>query len=221
MPPLLEKVILGGEQAKAAVIWLHGLGADGYDFVSIVPQLNLPKQAEVRFVFPHAPLRPVTLNQGAIMRAWYDILQINARTEEDSPGIQAAEKFIHELIAEQVQLGIPSQKIILAGFSQGGAVALYTGLRFNQPLAGILALSTYLPLPHLLAEEKHPVNQAIPIWIAHGFQDDVIPISIAKTALLHLKQQGYTPEWQMFEMGHHTCPEEINQIGAWLRIRLL
>lgn len=218
---MLEKIIVGSEQAQAAVIWLHGLGADGYDFVSIVPQLHLPQEMAVRFIFPHAPLRPVTLNQGAIMRAWYDILQINARTEEDSSGIRAAERWMHELIKEQMEFGIPSQKIILAGFSQGGAVALYTGLRFDQPLGGILALSTYLPLPHILGQEKHPENQTIPIWMAHGTQDDVIPISIAKTALLHLKQQGYTPEWNAFEMGHHTCPAEVTQIGEWLRMRLL
>lgn len=216
---LLEKIVLGPEQAKSAVIWLHGLGADGNDFVSVVSELNLPTSTQTRFIFPHAPLRPVTLNLGAVMRAWYDIRQINARAPEDEHGIREIEGVISCLIEEQIERGILSHKIVLAGFSQGGAVALFTGLRFEKPLGGILALSTYLPLPHLLEVEKHLANQTTPIWMAHGTSDDIVPLSIAKMALQHLKNGGYFPEWQTFEMGHQVCPQEITLIGKWLRMR--
>lgn len=203
-------------EATATVIWLHGLGADGYDFYSIVPRFNLPSPLSVRFIFPHAPIRPVTLNQGTKMRAWYDIVTIDAGAFEDESGIRASEKLIVDLVQEEEKKGIASKNIALAGFSQGGVIALQCGLRYPKPLAGIIALSTYLPLADTLPSERTSVNQEIPVFIGHGTRDEVIPVAWARNSRQILKQHGYTTEWHEYAMGHSVCPEEVRDIALFL-----
>lgn len=205
------------KRATGAVIWLHGLGADGYDFYGIVPQLKLPESIDIRFVFPHAPIRPITLNQGTKMRAWYDIVEISAGAFEDETGIRNSENLLIEIIKQQEEQGISSENIVLAGFSQGGVIALQCGLRYPKPLAGILALSTYLPLAHTLPEELLPANQHIPIFIAHGTKDEIIPIAWARNARQTLNQHGYPTEWQEYVMGHTVCQKEIEDISSFLQ----
>lgn len=203
-------------EATATVIWLHGLGADGYDFYSIVPRFNLPSPLSVRFIFPHAPIRPVTLNQGTKMRAWYDIVTIDAGAFEDETGIRASEKLIVDLIEAEEKKGIASKNIALAGFSQGGVIALQCGLRYPKPLGGIIALSTYLPLADTLPIERSLVNQEIPVFIGHGTRDEVIPVAWARNSRQILKQHGYTTEWHEYAMGHSVCPEEVRDIALFL-----
>jgi phospholipase/carboxylesterase len=189
------------------VIWLHGLGADGHDFEPVVPELRLPRP--VRFVFPHAPIRPVTINQGMRMRAWYDILQFGDGPEDEA-GIRASQKLLEEMIA------IEKLPVILAGFSQGGAIVLQTALRYPKKLLGVLALSTYLPLSVKAKTELNPANQQTPIFMAHGLYDDIIPIPKAKLSrevLLHL---GYKVEWHEYPMPHSVSPQEIADISAFL-----
>ncbi len=204
-------------KATASVIWLHGLGADGYDFYGIVPQLKLPQSSNIRFIFPHAPIRPVTLNQGTNMRAWYDIVEISAGAFEDEAGIRASEKVIATLIEEQENQGVPSEKIVLAGFSQGGVIALQCGLRYSKPLAGIIALSTYLPIAHTLAKESNPANHAIPIFMAHGIADDVLPIAWGRNSRQILNQHQYNVEWHEYSMRHTVCIQELDDIGLFLQ----
>ncbi len=201
----------------ASIIWLHGLGADGYDFMDIVPQLHLPEALGVRFVFPHAPQRPVTINGGYPMRAWYDIASADIPTVEDNLGIRASEKAIHALIQSEITRGIPVHRIVLAGFSQGGAIALHTGLRYPQPLAGILALSTYLPLAAELRNEAHPANANIPIMMTHGTEDTVIPLIYSQISRKALEDAGYRVEWRSYAMPHTLCAQEIHDMGEWLR----
>ena len=203
--------------ATSTVIWLHGLGADGYDFYGIVPQLKLPESSSIRFVFPHAPIRPVTLNQGLKMRAWYDVVEIKKDSLEDEVGIRDSAQIVNTLILEEEQRGIPSSNVVLAGFSQGGVIALQTGLRYPKPLGGILALSTYLPLAHRLPEELNPINQRIPIFFAHGISDDVIPIAWARNGRQTLNQHQYEVEWHEYPMKHSVCHEEIQDISAYLQ----
>ena len=203
----------------AAVIWLHGLGADGHDFEPVVPELRLPAELGVRFVFPHAPVRPVTLNMGMRMRAWYDIYQLGGG-REDAEGIQASQALTEGLIARERSRGIAPDRIVLAGFSQGGAIALHTGLRHADRLAGILALSTYLPLSGMLPAEASPANRAAPIFMAHGRFDDVIPIGRARQSRALLEQQGYPVAWHEYSMPHSVCGEEIGDISGWLLSRL-
>ena len=197
-----------GANPVASVIWLHGLGADGHDFEPIVPELDLPKP--VRFVFPHAPIRPVTLNQGMRMRAWYDIVQLGGGAEDEA-GIRASQALVEDLIA-----GEKTGKIVLAGFSQGGAVVLQTALRHPRRLAGVLALSTYLPIAAKLAAERSPANADIPIFMAHGTYDDIIPLQRAQRSRDLLQELNYPVEWHEYPMPHSVCPEEIAAIGAFL-----
>lgn len=214
---LLPCVTIEPEQAAgAAVIWLHGLGADGHDFEPIVPQLKLPRTFPLRFVFPHAPHRPVTINNGMVMRAWYDIADPGQRRwQEDEAGIRSSEADLCRLIAREIDRGIPSRRIVLAGFSQGGAIVLQTGLRYLEPLGGIIALSTYLPLAASLPEEAHPSNRAIPILMAHGRQDTIIPYTLARHSRDLLLAAGYGVEWHAYDIGHSVSMEEIDTLSAW------
>ena len=199
----------------AAVIWLHGLGADGHDFEPIVPELGLPAELRLRFVFPHAPVRPVTLNQGMRMRAWYDILQLGGGPEDEA-GIRASQKTIENLIAEERRRGIPASRIVLAGFSQGGAIALQTALRLPEPLAGVMALSTYLPLGAKFEAERSEAARAVPIFMAHGLYDDIIPLARAEQSRKALVGLGYPLEWHTYPMPHSVCAPEIADISAYL-----
>lgn len=204
-------------EAKASVIWLHGLGADGHDFPPIVPALGIPKDAGVRFVFPHAPMRPVTINGGMVMRAWYDIKSMDLERHVETEHL---EESLHQLvgwITHELELGIPSEKIVLAGFSQGGAVALYTGLQFGQRLGGILALSCYHPVGGLIHTRSSEANRDVPIFMAHGTEDPVVPIYLAQGTLEKLRENGYDPEWHTYPMPHSVAPEEVQDIGKWLR----
>ena len=197
-----------GPKPAVAVIWLHGLGADGHDFEPIVPELRLPKP--VRFVFPHAPIRPVTINNGMRMRAWYDIFQFGGG-KEDETGIRASQKLVDELIAAE-----KGRKIVLAGFSQGGAIVLQTALRHPERLAGVMALSTYLPIASTLAAERHAANKDLPIFMAHGQFDDIIPIERARRSREMLEKLGYPVTWKEYPMPHSVCPPEIGDISAFL-----
>jgi len=199
-----------GRNPEAAVIWLHGLGADGHDFEPIVPELELAKP--VRFVFPHAPMRPVTINQGMRMRAWYDILQLGGGPEDEA-GLRASQKLTEELIREQ---GMPANRIVLAGFSQGGAITLLTGLRYPERLAGLLALSTYLPLAGKLSAERSEANGDLPIFMAHGRYDDLIPLDRAQASRSALEKLGYAIDWHEYPMPHSVCAPEIADISAFL-----
>jgi phospholipase/carboxylesterase len=211
----LERIeISTGPAPKVAVIWLHGLGADGHDFEPIVPELRLPAATPVRFVFPHAPMRPVTINGGATMRAWYDIDPRAPLAGEADIRASAAE--IEALIVEQIDQGIDTRRIVLAGFSQGGVIALHLGLRYSEPLAGIMALSTYLHDPEHLVDGISLPNAGIPIFMAHGLMDPMIPITRAITSREALRALDYPVEWHEYAMGHSVCLEEINDIGRWL-----
>ncbi|HYT46798.1 MAG TPA: dienelactone hydrolase family protein [Burkholderiales bacterium] len=203
-----------GPKPAAAVIWLHGLGADGHDFEPVVPELRLPKP--VRFVFPHAPVRPVTINQGMRMRAWYDIFQFGGGPE-DEKGIRESQGLIEALIKQQP---VPARAIVLAGFSQGGAIVLQTALRCPERLAGVIALSSYLPLAGKLQAEKSPANQDLPVFMAHGQHDDLIPLSRAQKSRELLVDAGYKVEWHDYPMPHSVCGEEIADIASFL-VRLL
>jgi phospholipase/carboxylesterase len=200
-----------GPEPTAAVIWLHGLGADGHDFEPIVPELALRRA--VRFVFPHAPTRAVTLNQGMRMRAWYDILQLGPGPEDET-GIRASQKIVEGFVAAERQRG--AEKVILAGFSQGGAIALQTALRQPAPLAGVLALSTYLPLPGTVAAEAHAASRDVPIFMAHGRYDDIIPVARGEQSRRALEGLGYRVEWKTYAMPHAVCAEEIGDISGFL-----
>ncbi len=204
-----------GPRPRAAVIWLHGLGADGHDFEPIVPELGLPASLPVRFVFPHAPVRPVTLNQGMRMRAWYDIYRLGGGPE-DEPGIRASESLLRDLIQKEKGGGIEAGKIVIAGFSQGGAIALQAALRYPERLAGVLALSTYLPLKDRISGERSEANAKTPIFMAHGSHDDVIPMQRAEDSRRALEALGYPVEWHADPMAHSVCPQEIADISAYL-----
>jgi phospholipase/carboxylesterase len=206
-----------GRDPVGAVIWLHGLGADGHDFEPIVPELVRPGERALRFVFPHAPIRPVTLNGGFAMRAWYDIVALDRRGPEDEPGIRASQATIEALIGREHARGIPSERIVLAGFSQGGAVALFAGARYPQRLAGILGLSCYLLLTGHWAAERAAANLATPIFLAHGTQDPVVLPALGEDARRELTAQGYAVEWHTYSMPHSVCPQEVADIAAWLR----
>jgi len=204
-----------------AVIWLHGLGADGSDFVPVVPELGLARTPGVRFVFPHAPAIPVTCNGGYVMPAWYDIISLDSTSRRvDEAGIVHSRAAIRRLIERENQRGIASSHIFLAGFSQGGAVAYTTALTHPEPLAGLIALSTYLPVADLVAREASPANRAIPVFAAHGSQDDVVAPALGRQARDFLGSQGYAVAWHEYAMPHTVCLEEIQAIGAWLREHL-
>jgi phospholipase/carboxylesterase len=200
----------------AAVIWLHGLGADGHDFEPIVPELVQRGEKRWRFVFPNAPIRPVTLNGGMPMRAWYDILGLDRKMTEDAAGFKDTDAAIRELIAAEMARGIPSTRIVLAGFSQGGAVSLYTMPRFDHTLAGVMALSCYLPREATFAAERMSANDATPIFMAHGQADPMIPIMLGMKSRDFLAQRGYKVEWHDYPMAHSVCPQEIADIRKFL-----
>ena len=200
----------------ASVIWLHGLGADGYDFVPVVKELGIPDALSLRFVFPHAPLQPVTINNGMVMRAWYDVSYDGLERRTDDAGVLQSAAAVEALVAHEMARGIPPRRIVLAGFSQGGAVALTLGTRFGKRLGGILALSTYLPMPDELAEIASPENRDIPIFMAHGNQDNVIPIRMAEASRSRLESLGYPVDWHSYPMAHSLCMEEVEAVSAWL-----
>jgi phospholipase/carboxylesterase len=205
-----------GSRPAASVIWLHGLGADGSDFVPVVDALDLP-DAPIRFVFPHAPLQPVTINQGYVMRAWYDIVSTDLDRRADERGVRASQQLVEALLEREKGRGIPARRIVLAGFSQGGAIALQTGLRHPERLAGIMALSCYLTIPDSLASERTEANRDAPIFMAHGTHDPVIPAHLGRRSRERLAQLGYEVEWHEYPMEHSVAPEEVEAIGAWLR----
>jgi len=203
--------------ATACVIWMHGLGADGNDFVPIVPELNLPTGHGVRFVFPNAPTMPVTINGGYVMRAWYDIVSAELDKRADESGVRRSQALIEELIADQRSKGIAADRILLAGFSQGGVIALQTGLRHPEKLAGIMALSTYLACADSLGVEASAANRQIPLFMVHGSMDPVIPVALAKLSKARLETHGYKVEWHEYGMPHSVCAEEIDDIAAFLK----
>ncbi|MGH7292138.1 MAG: alpha/beta hydrolase [Myxococcota bacterium] len=208
-----------GAKPSAAVIWLHGLGADGHDFEPIVPELGLPDSKPVRFLFPNAPQRPVTINMGMRMRAWYDILQLGGGAEDEA-GIRDSQRQVEKLIEQEKTRGIPARRIVLAGFSQGGAIVLQAGLRYAERLAGVMALSTYLPLAGTLAGERAAMNKDLPVVMAHGSLDPMIPMARAAQSRDALLALGYPVQWREYPMPHSVCPQEIADIAAFL-LRIL
>jgi phospholipase/carboxylesterase len=208
---------VAAESASASVIWLHGLGASGDDFLDIVPQLALPES--VRFVFPHAPVRPVTLNGGMVMPAWFDILSLDREADQDEPGIKAAAHQLSAIIDQEIASGIPAEKIVLMGFSQGGALALYTGLLYPQALAGMIGLSTYLPLADTI-DAADILHSEVPVALAHGHDDDVVSIDFCAQTQAFLEEWGYSVDSQAYPMAHQICWQEVRHIGEWLRLML-
>ena len=218
MTTLLETVeVETGRNPTASVIWLHGLGADGHDFEPVVPELVRPGERALRFVFPHAPVRPVTLNNGYAMRAWYDILGIDRQSQQDEVGIRGSAAAVRALIARENERGVSSSRIVLAGFSQGGAMALFVGLRYPERLAGIIGLSCYPVLTSTLDVERRAANQETPIFLAHGSFDPMIDISLGNEGRKLLEARGYKVEWHTYPVPHSVSPEEIEAMGTWLR----
>lgn len=203
-------------EAVASVIWLHGLGADGNDFVPVVPELRLPADLPIRFIFPHAPVQPVTINGGYAMRAWYDILEANLARKVDEAGVKESANAVMELIEREHARGIPYEKIVLAGFSQGGAITLYLGLRYPKALAGLMALSTYIPVPEKLVSERSSAMRNARIFMAHGDYDPIVPLSLAVESRSLLEQLGYQPDFRRYPMPHSVCAEEIGAIREFL-----
>jgi phospholipase/carboxylesterase len=208
-----------GQPVRSAVIWLHGLGADGHDFESIVPYLGL-EALGVRFVFPHAPRRPVTINMGLIMRAWYDIRGLNVGSDPDLHGILESVVQVTDLVDRERERGVESDRIVLAGFSQGGVIALHVALRYKETLAGVAALSTYLPEAETLEKERSAANRRIPIFQAHGQYDPTIPPELGEQARDRLQALGHPVNWNIYPMQHEVHPDEIADLGAWLLGRL-
>lgn len=213
-------VLTPNAPVQCSVIWLHGLGADGYDFVPITEELQLPSKIGARFVFPHARQRPVTINNGFVMRAWYDIRGFGLTNAEDEAGVRESDALVRKLIEREISAGVSPNCIVLAGFSQGGAMALYSGLRYPQRIAGIIALSTYLPLRESLANESAPANREIPILMCHGTRDQVVPEIAGQLSRDLLVNLGYAVEWRSYAMEHQVCAEEIADIARWLKDRL-
>jgi len=217
-PQPLETIQLEtGPNPTASVIWLHGLGADGNDFVPIVRELDLRGCPPIRFVFPHAPTMPVTVNGGYVMRAWYDILGTDIVQRQDEAGLRRSQAMVEQLIAQETSRGISAEKLVLAGFSQGCAMTLQTGLRHPEKLAGLLCLSGYLPIYEKLPAERHAANKDTPIFMAHGQQDPIVPLQAAALSRDFLRALEYGVEWHEYPMPHSVCPEEIEDIGNWLR----
>jgi phospholipase/carboxylesterase len=220
MTLLPAEIVETSATPTASVIWLHGLGADGHDFVPIVqeilPRLSLPAQSGVRFIFPHAPKQAVTINGGYVMRAWYDVISPDLRQRQDRDGIIGSQHHVVRLLENEIANGIAADRIVLAGFSQGGAIALYTALRFPQPLAGVMALSTYLPLADTTEPERSAQNQPIPILMAHGEYDPVVPLQAGIESRDTLEKLGYNVAWHTYPMEHSVCGEEVEAISGWL-----
>ena len=198
-----------------SIIWLHGLGADGNDFVPIARELSLPPLG-IRFVFPHGPMRPVTINGGFVMRAWYDIAQQDLARKEDEQGVRQSQKMIEELIAKEETRGVPANRIVVAGFSQGGVISLQTGLRQPKRLAGVMSLSAYLPLTLTIEKERHPANSDMPIFLGHGIADNIVPLPLGIASRDRLMKLGYNVDWHQYPMPHSVCAEELEDISAWL-----
>jgi phospholipase/carboxylesterase len=215
---ILETVeIETGPEPRSAVIWLHGLGADGHDFEAVVPQLVRRGERALRFVLPHAPQRPVTLNGGLSMRAWYDIVGFDRKATQDEAGIRASDRALRALITRENARGIATERIVIAGFSQGGAMALFTGTRYPEKLAGIIGLSCYMLLGATLAIEHSAVNQTTPIFVAHGTRDPVVDVRLGEEMRRDLETAGYAVSWHSYPIPHSVSPEELTQISAWLR----
>jgi phospholipase/carboxylesterase len=216
-----EDVVLDPPTAPdAAVIWLHGLGADGFDFVPIVEELRLPSTLAVRFIFPQARPRPVTINNGFVMRAWYDITSLGPDRVEDEAGIRQSAAVVRGYIEKENARGIASERIVIAGFSQGGAIAFQAALRYPQRLGGVMALSTYLPLRESLVKEATPENRDVPILICHGVRDPMVPAALGTASRDLLQSFGYPVEWKTYPMEHSVCMEEVLDISKWLQARL-
>ena len=205
-----------GDQPVATILIMHGLGADGRDFVPVAEQLDLSSVGPVRFLFPHAPVIPVTINGGYQMPAWYDILGANLTAGQDEPGMRQTQAAINILIDREISRGIPAGRIVVAGFSQGCAMALMTGLRYPERLAGIMGLSGYLPLAHTVAAERSPANAGLPIFLAHGKRDGVVPLAAATGTRDTLTALGYPVDWHDYDMEHSVCMEEIADMNRWL-----
>lgn len=201
----------------ACVIWLHGLGDSGHGFAPIVPELKLPESMAVKFIFPHAPERPVTINGGMRMRAWYDIKSLDFNSRADLSGVEESAEQVSALIDAQIASGIPANRIVLAGFSQGGVIALHLAPRLDKELAGVMALSTYLCEPSLLGEQAKESNRHIPFFFAHGNQDEVVPMFMGNAAYKTLKDNGFNATWKSYTMQHNVCMQEVNDISAWLQ----
>ena len=214
---LVTTEIETGQNPTASIIWMHGLGADSSDFVPLVPELDLTGCGAIRFVFPDAPVIPVTINGGYRMRAWYDIIGMELERREDEAGLRTSQTAIERLIAREVERGVRSERIVVAGFSQGCAMALQTGLRHPQPLAGLLCLSGYLPLRDTVMTERAPANQKTPIFMAHGLVDNVVAPDRAEKSRDLLTTLGYQVQWQPYSMGHSLCAEEVADISKWLQ----
>lgn len=217
VPQLTTIEITTKKDVCSSIIWMHGLGADAHDFEPIVPELNLSEQPGIRFIFPNAPIQPVTVNGGMEMRAWYNILSIDLPRSEDHDGIYISQQAINKIIENEEQRGIPANKIVLAGFSQGGAMALYTGLLYEKELAGIIALSCYIPAFHKLKNALRSLNTNIPIFMAHGKYDNVIPFHYGEDSFQSLKTLNYLVSWYSYNMGHEVCREEILDIASWIK----
>ena len=205
---------------KATVIWLHGLGDSGNGFAPIVPDLKLPDELGIRFVFPHAPTRPVTINNGMSMRAWYDITSLDFNNRADSQGVKESSDLVAALIEQEIARGIPANKIVLAGFSQGGVIALNLGTRFEKSLGGIMSMSSYMSEPEKLTVEAHSANKNTPIFVAHGTHDEVVPIFMGNTAFKVLESNGYQATWHEYAMQHNVCMQQLNDISSWLQHKL-
>ena len=212
LPDCVE--VTSGENPVGSVIWLHGLGADGHDFEPIVPELRLPADLPLRFVFPHAPTRPVTINGGMVMRAWYDIVSLDAEGRADADGVRESTAILEALIARELERGIPADKIVIAGFSMGGAIAINTALHTTHALAGLMALSTYLPLPGEV--ESSSGSRDLPVFMAHGTFDPMLPMQWGQLSAQKLEETGYSVEWREYPMAHAVCPQEIVDIREWL-----
>ena len=203
-------------QAKHAVIWLHGLGASSNDFPPVVPELGLDPNRPIKFVFPQAPNRPITINGGMVMPGWYDIKGASIEEKQDAIGMAESQATLEAIIQEQLDQGIPSENIIIAGFSQGGAVVYHTGVRSQHKLAGMLTMSTYLPFSDDVDKQRSPINQSTPIFASHGSLDPMIPISFGKTSAEKLISLGYQVKWKSYPMEHNVVMEQIKDIGEWI-----
>ena len=209
-----------GPNPTVAVVWLHGLGADGHDFEPIVPELGWPGAPDIRYVFPHAPVRPVTINGGMPMRAWYDILSLTSARGHDREGIVTSVNQVAALVQREISRGIDSERILVVGFSQGGAIALQLALRFPQKLAGVVALSSYLLFPDRIESQRHEVNARLPAFVGHGTLDPVVPLAMGETAAKQLEEMGHPVEWHSYPIPHSVSPEEINHLSAWMKKHL-
>ncbi|OGT30002.1 MAG: hypothetical protein A3E87_09715 [Gammaproteobacteria bacterium RIFCSPHIGHO2_12_FULL_35_23] len=220
MKTKLNAIEINADNPQASIIWLHGLGASGDDFVSIVPLLSLANKDQIRFIFPHAPKRPITLNYGYVMPGWFDIYSLDFNGPQDTAGILEAYQNVSELITKEINLGIPSHNIIVAGFSQGGALALYTALHYPQKLAGVIGLSTFLPLSQDLAKKMSAANRKLPVFLGHGSKDGLVSIQLGEITNQLLTDYGYPVDWHAYPIEHTVGQAEIKDISAWLQKRL-